>query len=181
MVGRDVYAEDDDYMDNLGMDEVDYVSGVRIPSKKLLSPTPLALPMPGATQPSKFEYLNSNQPSWHSDMEGIRQLFGDKKGEYHKIDQKFSGTLVTYGKGSEISYRDVYAWLQSIMNENGTPHPFDNRYIQVPAKMLMDKNGGIMFVVRDGVEIILTEKGENSGGVVINAFYKQDRPISSAH
>jgi uncharacterized protein YegL len=112
-----------------------------------------------------------------SDLEetasAMRKLFGSTPNDKVEVTQKFTGTLTTYTKESSVYWRELFAWLQATIEKNSEPHPFDNRYKQVPAKVLIAPTGQLIILLRDGVEIILPlPMSELSGMVVVNEYRK---------
>jgi len=93
------------------------------------------------------------------------------------VERYFEGVITTRvissGENTWLTLMDL---LCKATADEGTPHPLDNRYIQVPAKLLADDKGNITIITKHGFEIILQRVdvygGSLTGTIIVNEYYK---------
>lgn len=111
---------------------------------------------------------------YDDNMIGIRQLFGDYKNDKFTIRQLQQCLLAPMIDKSDIdNVTNVLAYMAEEIAMFGEINKKDDRFIEVPAKMLMEENTGtIIFLTKYGTEVLLRpmEKNDKGGVLVFNRY-----------
>lgn len=99
-------------------------------------------------------------------LKGVRTLFGEN--EPFQVCRLFCGTITTYKNDSRYDFKQMIELLKKMGYDDGQPHPHDSEYYQVPAKLLIGKNGDVRIFTKNHLDIQLFGMSELSGKLIVN-------------
>ncbi len=112
-----------------------------------------------------------------TEMKGLRKLFGEEPNEVFTVNQIHQSGINTFPTVSKKNLKDVMRLTKNCIMDEDTLHPYDDRFYQVPAKMLVNANGDIIIITKIGIEIIIQKDkdSEDNGLLTINEFFPKEQ------